>query len=138
MAGLLDEILENVPDEKPVEPGIYELMVTSIKRKLSKAGNPMIVVSFEIPEEPSSKPIFVYFSEPTDSMDDRTKMSNLRRWKSFMVAVGVDISQPQGEDLFESLKFSRCFGQVTLEDDDRYGPSNRITQFMSNPDGTAF
>lgn len=123
---LLNLNLNDVPDEKVVEPGEYQLVVTKAEVKTStNSGNEMIAVFFNIVGETDAKMVADYLVLPTKGSDQNNK--RLRDIKSFCLACGVDIS---GGINVEEFKGKQPWANLKIDNSDEYGASNKVGRYV--------
>lgn len=133
---MLDQALNDIPDEHIVEAGTYELAIRSVKEKESKSGNMQIVICLEFVSDANAKPIFEYLGYPTEDMDERMLANTFRRWKSFGAAFGFDGSTIAmlKEEILVNGTSRTGWAKVGIQVDDKgvYEDSNRVQKYLIN------
>lgn len=125
----LGEDLGEIPDEKTVPGGEYELRLAGLTLQHGTKNDPsrdMLVAQLEVVGEPLSKIIYHYLLIPKDKDIDRTRMRRKRAIKRFYTAFGMPLSGPVK---FEEYINSTAWGNLTEEEDDQGRPQNRLAAF---------
>jgi len=124
---ILDYNLTDVPDEQIVPAGEYSVKILSAKAKTSQAGNPMIEVAIGFPDEVDSRTCFHYITLPSEDDDEGKANGKLRRLREFYDAFGVSYDGPVDLDLVVG---ETAYAIIAEEEDEEYGPSNRVKRFL--------
>lgn len=88
--GLLDIDLNEVPDQRILEPGEHELRIDKVEQKTSKKGADMLSVMFIPLDDAVADPLFEYIVFPSMEDDERTALQKKRRLKNCVSAFGID------------------------------------------------
>ncbi len=128
MSFILDVDTENAPEFKTLPDGTeVELRILKAEVKNSKAGDPMLALRLDIPEEPYTKDITHYIMLPTNSDDDKTKAQKQNRLKDFKAAFRLP---PAGPISTDDMEGSRGWGILGEEDNQEFGLQNKIKRFV--------
>lgn len=125
----LDFNLNDVPELIALPEGEYQLRILEIEVKTSQAGNPMVQMRLDVPEEPNSKGITHTIMLPTQADDEKKRNGRLRSLKAFCDAFGIDHSN--GITLDESVVGSTGWAILGIEDSPEYGEQNRVRRFIA-------
>jgi hypothetical protein len=126
LMSLLDLNVNDAVDLEAMAEGEYPLRIVAAEMQRSKKGNQMLMVRFEIIDEPHSKDINHYLLFPSDEDDAKRKNQRLLAFKNFYKAFGVDASSPVDVDELVGLEGTAFLG---VDSSDEYGEQNRIKKF---------
>jgi hypothetical protein len=129
---LLDLNLQDVKDLRSVEPGEYKVRLIEVKQAVSKNLNDYIMARFSLPDVPDAKDFNHIMMLPDNlaggsSGDEKKSTARLRAIKSFMTALGQDVS---GEIDLDKMAGAEGWALLIEEEDEQYGTQNRIKRFM--------
>ena len=117
--------LLSIREKTPAPAGEYDLTINSVGEKLSKNGDPMLVVCFRIEGEPTFENIFTYFSFPNgkDAKMDELRLITLRR---FLHHFDVKIDEEDGSFNFAGSGGETRNCRVTLVPFDKSEPDKLV------------
>jgi len=128
MSFILDVDTANVPEFKSLPEGSeVELRIVSAEMKNSKAGDPMLALRLDIPQEPLSKDINHFIMLPTNGDDEKRSAQKLNRLKEFKACFGLPANGPVSKDDMEGAKGWAILGE---EESQEYGKQNRVKRFI--------
>jgi|WetSurMetagenome_2_1015567.scaffolds.fasta_scaffold43474_4 hypothetical protein len=122
---LLDLNLADVEDLHAVSDGEYLLTLINCEIALSKSGNEQIIATLRIDKDPNSKDIKYYMGLPLDSDDEKQSSDKKRRIKKFMDRLKIDYTA----DLKSGIGH-QAWALLEAQDDEQWGPQNRIRRFI--------
>jgi hypothetical protein len=141
MPSILDVNFDEVTDLKAVDDGEYKLRIINAKVGFGKdSGNPYFMVNFELPTESNTKDFNYLIMIPVEGMEQKKAEGKFRAFKNFSKAFGLDLPNLWGE--VRALAESNQAGEIdwlvgaegwallATEEDQEYGPKNRIKRFM--------
>jgi len=117
--------IEDIQELKALPAGQYLVRVSSAEMMNSKAGNPMLRMICEFPDEPTSSDVFHFLMIPTKETPDDQKRIRLLEIKRTLSAFHCDY----GPDFFTdptSLVGQECELYVSVEQDDKGIDRNRL------------
>ena len=116
--------IEDIEEQKALPAGQYLVRVTDAVMMNSKAGNPMLRIITEFPDEPSGSDVWHYINMPVkDTPEDQARM-RLLELKRILTAFDCDFG-PKG---FEptGLIGQECELYVSVEQDQNGIDRNRL------------
>ena len=129
----LDFNLDEVPELHAV-PGNreYRLKVRDANVQESKgdqtAGQDLILMRFNIEDEPDTKQVTYPIMLPHDSLDEEQNNNRKRQLKRVVEALGLD---PASGFNIEELVGEECWAILTVEESAQYGETNSIKRFIN-------
>ena len=116
--------IEDMSEPAAVPAGEYLIRVSSAEIVQSKAGNPMVKMLCEMPDEPDASDIFHFIMLPTKSMDPQQKTRRKLELKRALHAFNV----PYGASGFapSALIGQECAMYVSVEQDNNGIDRNRL------------
>lgn len=129
----LDLNLDEVPELRTVAGGKeYRLKCSDAEIKESKgektAGQRLILVRFNIMDEPDTKSVTYPIMLPDESLDEEQNNNRKRQLKRMLNAMGFDISQGFNVD---ELPGEEVWAILNEEETADYGMQNNITRFVN-------
>ena len=117
--------IEDMSEPKAVAAGEYLVRVSNAELTQSKAGNPMLKMICELPDEPEAASIFHFNMLPTKEMEAQQKTRRKLELKRILHAFNV----PYGTTGFAptALIGQECAMYVSVEQDQNGIDSNRLT-----------
>ena len=116
--------IEDLGEQKALPAGQYLVRVKSAELTNSKAGNPMLKMICEFPDEPSGSDVFNFTMLPTkDTPPEQIEMRKLEL-KRFVQGFGCTIDS-NGFDPTELIG-QECERYVSVEQDDKGIDRNRL------------
>lgn len=124
----LGDDLNEVPDEKSVPGGEYEVRLVdlSIAATQKDATRQQLVVLLEVIGDPLAKTIYHYIRLPKESDPPRDAMRMKRARKYFYQAFGIPLA---GKVVFQDYIGNTAWVTLTEQSDPQYGTQNRISRF---------
>ena len=133
MPSIMDFNLDDIPDQKPVEDGEYQLTITSAKYKESQEkGTPMIAISMNIEDHEDASTVFHNIILPVE--DDPKANGKLRMIKQFCDAFSISqdtLKQCIAEEEYEAIVGES--GYAILNQEEYQGQvNNRVKRFVTS------
>lgn len=131
--GILDNMdLENLPEEKPLQDGEYEVQIISAEEYIGKnSGKTSIRVILSVPGEADAQDIFHYLSLPQDGDDPKTANRKMRRIRDFLQAFSLTKNTP-----YEDWTAHKSWAILKTEEDDKGEMRNSVTRFLGRSDNS--
>lgn len=131
--GILDEMeLDNLPEEKALPDGEYEVVILSAEEYIGKeSGKMSIRVILSVPDEPEAQDIFHYISLPQPDDTEKTRFRKMRRIRDFLDAFGLTKADPY--DLWVGHK---SWALLKQEMDNHGEPRNSVVRFLGRSDNS--
>ena len=117
--------IEDIEQQKALPAGNYLGRISNAELTNSKAGNPMLKVIAEFPDEPTGSSIFHFINMPIeDTPEDQARM-RLLELKRMLVAFGCKNISSKGVDPSELIG-QECELYVSVEQDQNGIDRNRL------------
>ena len=117
--------IEDIEEQKALPAGNYLVRISNAELTNSKAGNPMLKVIAEFPDEPTGSSIFHFINMPIeDTPEDQARM-RLLELKRMLVAFGCKNFSSKGVDPSELIG-QECELYVSVEQDQNGIDRNRL------------
>jgi len=128
MSFILDVETENAPEFKSLPDGTeVQLRIIKAEVKNSKAGDPMLALRLDVPNEPFSKDINLNIMLPTNQDDDKTKAQKQNRLKEFKAAFGLP---PVGSITTDDMEGQKAWAILSEKESPEYGLQNSVRKFV--------
>jgi len=128
MSFILDVETENAPEFKSLPDGTEcEVRILKAEIKNSKAGDPMLALRLDIPEEPYAKDINHFIMLPSTHDDEKQKAQKQNRLKEFKAAFSLP---PVGAISTDDMESSKAWAILGEEESQEFGKQNRIKRFI--------
>lgn len=127
--GILNDInLDNIPEEKVLPDGEYEVQILEAGEYIgTQSGKVSIRVILQVLGEGDVQDIFIYLGVPKSEDDARTVNRKLRRIRDFLSSFGIS----QSAD-YQEWKGKRAWAFVTVGQDQNGEPRNDIKRFIGS------
>ncbi len=124
----LGEDLGEIPDEKTVSPGEYEVRLASLELTKTKKdpSREMLAAAIEVVGEPLAKTIYHYLLIAKPNDDAKQALRRKRAIKRFYEAFKIPLV---GKVKFEEYVGNTAWVVLGEESDKEYGMQNRISRF---------
>jgi len=116
--------IEDIEEQKALPAGQYLVRISGAELMNSKAGNPMLRIIAEFPDEPSGSDVWHYINMPVDDTPEDQARMRLLELKRILVAFGCDYG-PKGFDP-AGLIGQECELYVSVEQDQNGTDRNRL------------
>ena len=117
--------IEDIEEQKALPAGNYLVRISNAELTNSKAGNPMLKVIAEFPDEPTGSSIFHFINMPIeDTPEDQARM-RLLELKRMLVAFGCKNISSKGVYPSELIG-QECELYVSVEQDQNGIDRNRL------------
>ena len=117
--------IEDIEEQKALPAGQYLVRITDAVMMNSKAGNPMLRLIAEFPDEPSGADIWHYLNMPVTDTEESQRLIRLKEIKRMLVAFGCEY----GPDFFADptpLIGQECELYISVEQDQNGIDRNRL------------
>ena len=116
--------IEDIEEQKALPAGNYLVRISDAELKNSKAGNPMLKVIAEFPDEPAGSSVFHFINMPVDDTPEDQVRMRLLELKRMLTAFGCEYG-PKGFDP-AGLIGEECELYVSVEQDQNGIDRNRL------------
>jgi hypothetical protein len=116
--------IEDIQERQALPAGQYLTRVSNAEFRNSKAGNPMLQVICDFPDEPSGASVFHFVMLPTKELPDEQKHMRKLELKRILHAFSCEYG-PKGFDPSELIG-QECEMYVSVEQDDQGIDRNRL------------
>lgn len=125
--GFMDTNLEDVQDLVVLEAGEYQLRCVSAEIKISAKGNEYLNIRLDVPEVMNADDIYHILMAP-DGEDAKKDNKRKIAIRDALAAFGVGYDALTNPEILEGLTVWAILG---VEEDEEYGPKNRVKRFIT-------
>ena len=131
--GILEGMdFNNIPEEKALPDGEYEVRITSAEEYIGKqSGKTSIRVILMVPGEVDAQDIFFYLSLPQEGDDPKSVNRKKRRIRDFLQAFDLTPTTP-----YEDWYGHKSWALVKQEEDQNGEMRNAIVRFLGRSDNS--
>lgn len=105
----------------------YEVRVSEAKEGTDKNGNPFLLLTLEITDEPTAKTFTKFLGVPSETMDARKQQSAKLGLKKALQAFGMDLDADYEVDDFVG---KTAWAVLGVENTEKYGDQNFIKTWV--------
>lgn len=116
--------IEDIEEQVALPAGNYLVRINSAELVNSKAGNPMLKVIAEFPDEPTGASIFHFINMPIESTPEDQARMRLLELKRTLVAFNCEYGSKGFDPI--GLVGQECELYVSVEQDDKGVDRNRL------------